>query len=209
MLAALAPGLEGGGDLPGRPLHLADHCQPARPLPALFRRPRGVGEYLADASYWCYLAGFPIQAALQVWFAPRTLPMVVEFVLVNALTFTLLLVSYELCVRHSWIGLLLNGKRPERQPKAEVIVIVARGTLPEPEHVPEPVRDRPRERVELPPQRGQRADAVNGSRCRCATASSRTPLRSASGSKSHTITFNVPIFLPRRPPPAVQSARLG
>ena len=82
--------------------------------------------------------------------------MVAEFVLVNALTFALLLASYELVVRHSWLGLLLNGKRPERQPKAEVIVIVARGTLPEPEHVPEPVRDRPRERVELPPQRGQR-----------------------------------------------------
>ena len=35
----------------------------------VFRWPRGVGKYLADASYWCYLAGFPIQA-LQVYFAP-------------------------------------------------------------------------------------------------------------------------------------------
>ena len=114
------------------------------------------GSYLADASYWCYLAGFPIQAALQVYFAPRALPMVAEFLLVNALTFALLLASYELGVRHSWLGLLLNGKRPEQQPKAEAIVIVARAKLPEPERVPEPVRDRPKDRVALP-QRGQRA----------------------------------------------------
>src|SRR3954454_15623605 len=48
------------------------------------------GSYLADASYWCSLAGFPIQAALQVYFAPRALPMVVEFALVNVLTFAFL-----------------------------------------------------------------------------------------------------------------------
>ena len=31
----------------------------------------GWWKYLAEASYWCYLAGFPIQAALQVWLAPK------------------------------------------------------------------------------------------------------------------------------------------
>ena len=87
--------------------------------------------YLADASYWCYLAGFPIQAVLQVGFAPRALPMVLEFALVNVLTFSLLLVSYELLVRHSWIGLMLNGKRPERTPTAEPVVVVTRVPVPE------------------------------------------------------------------------------
>jgi peptidoglycan/LPS O-acetylase OafA/YrhL len=100
-------------------------------------------KYLADASYWCYLAGFPIQAALQVWMAPRGLPILAEFFLVNALTFALLLTSYELCVRHSWVGLMLNGKRPERKPTAaEPVVVLTRvavtGPRLEPEYPPAP-----------------------------------------------------------------------
>jgi hypothetical protein len=88
-------------------------------------------KYLSDASYWCYLAGFPIQAMLQVWAAPRELPIITEFLLVNLLTFSLLLVSYELCVRHTWIGLVLNGKLPEREPKRETapVVILARAAV--------------------------------------------------------------------------------
>jgi hypothetical protein len=104
----------------------------------------GWWKYLADASYWCYLAGFPIQAALQVWFAPQTLPILFEFLLVNVLTFTLLLASYELGVRHSWLGLLLNGKRPDRRPRAaeKPVVILTRvavtGPRPETEYPPIP-----------------------------------------------------------------------
>lgn len=74
-----------------------------------------VGSYLAESSYWCYLAGFPIQVALQIELADRALSILSKFLLVNVVTFTLLIVSYELLVRHSWLGLLLNGKRPERQ----------------------------------------------------------------------------------------------
>ncbi|VTR90899.1 acyltransferase 3 : Uncharacterized protein OS=Rhodonellum psychrophilum GCM71 = DSM 17998 GN=P872_07600 PE=4 SV=1: Acyl_transf_3 [Gemmata massiliana] len=105
-------------------------------------------KYLADASYWCYLAGFPVQAVFQVVFALITLPMVVEFLLVNALTFAVLLTTYELCVRYTWIGLLLNGKRPERklEVRAEPIVIATRVRVPEAPacretvHRPEPTR---------------------------------------------------------------------
>lgn len=101
-------------------------------------------KYLADASYWCYLAGFPIQAALQVRMAPQAMPIIVEFLIVNALTFTALLVSYELCVRHSWVGLMLNGKRPERKPATQpvpVVVIAARLPVAAPEAAP--ARPRP------------------------------------------------------------------
>lgn len=72
-------------------------------------------KYLADASYWCYLAGFPVQAAFQVWFAPLAAPLVIEFLLVNVLTFAVLLPTYELCVRHTWVGRVLNGKCPDRK----------------------------------------------------------------------------------------------
>ena len=78
----------------------------------------GRWKYLAGASYWCYLAGFPAQAAFQVLFAPVRLPIVVEFALVNALTFGVLLVSYEMGVRRTWVGVMLNGA-----PKAEPPVV--------------------------------------------------------------------------------------
>jgi glucans biosynthesis protein C len=100
-------------------------------LIGLFRRhfaaSGGWWKYLSEASYWCYLAGFPVQAALQVWLAPYRVPLVAEFLLVNVLTFAVLLASYELCVRYTWIGLMLNGKCPERKaaPGAVGSVVIA------------------------------------------------------------------------------------
>jgi hypothetical protein len=80
-------------------------------------------KYLADASYWCYLAGFPVQVLLQSRVAAALdVPIAAEFLLVTALTFAVLLASYELCVRHTWVGLMLTGKRPERRPEPVVIV---------------------------------------------------------------------------------------
>lgn len=86
--------------------------------------------YLAEASYWCYLAGFPVQVALQVGLAEHPLPLAAKFVLVNAVTFALLLLSYELLVRHSWLGLLLNGRRPGRTAPPAPVVIATRVEVP-------------------------------------------------------------------------------
>jgi peptidoglycan/LPS O-acetylase OafA/YrhL len=83
------------------------------------RRP--VWAYLTEASYWCYLAGFPVQVALQVWLADHPMSIASKLLVVNGITFAVLLTSYELGVRHTWVGLLLNGKRPE--PKAPVPVL--------------------------------------------------------------------------------------
>lgn len=97
----------------------------------------GAWKYLAGASYWCYLAGFPVQAAMQVGFAPRGVPIVVEFVLVNAVTFAVLLVSYEWCVRRTWVGVMLNGS-PKAEPR-RVVVVGGRVVVPEPRLVVRPV----------------------------------------------------------------------
>jgi len=108
--------------------------------------------YLADASYWCYLAGFPIQAALQVWLATSPLPILIELLLVNVLTFSVLLLSYEFLVRHSWIGLILNGKRPVRTPRTtpEPVVILARVMLPERKELPRSTSNTPASRAPAP-----------------------------------------------------------
>lgn len=120
-------------------------------LVGLFRRyfaeSGGRWKYLSESSYWCYLAGFPVQVALQVWLAAYQIPILVEFLFINVVTFAVLVASYELCVRHTWIGLLLNGKRPERKPAAgaEPVVLAARVAVPTP--TVGRTEERPRERA--------------------------------------------------------------
>ena len=71
--------------------------------------------YISDSSYWLYVAHLPliivIQAVMRTW----PIPAFAKFSIVCMLTGTLLLVSYEYCVRYTPIGAMLNGarKRPE------------------------------------------------------------------------------------------------
>jgi glucans biosynthesis protein C len=70
--------------------------------------------YVADASYWLYLVHLPVVAALQVVVAPLELPGEVKLALILAVAFPVLFGSYQLFVRHSFIGRILNGPRPRR-----------------------------------------------------------------------------------------------
>lgn len=74
--------------------------------------------YLADSSYWVYLMHLPLVMALQVAVSDLALPAAVKFALVVAVAMAILLGSYHLMVRYSFIGWLLNGKRKQRQNKA-------------------------------------------------------------------------------------------
>ncbi len=67
--------------------------------------------YVADSSYWIYLAHLPLVAALQVWVATWPAPGVVKFTFVCLAASTLLLASYHYLVRSTLIGLVLNGRR--------------------------------------------------------------------------------------------------
>jgi hypothetical protein len=67
--------------------------------------------YLADASYWCYLASITPIVLLQFWVADWALPGVVKFAFITAVTMALLLASYEWCVRYTIVGTVLNGRR--------------------------------------------------------------------------------------------------
>ena len=73
-----------------------------------------VRRYLADASYWIYLAHLPLVMALQVAMSRVQWPWFVEFALVLAVAMALLLASYDLLVRNSVIGAWLNGRRKAR-----------------------------------------------------------------------------------------------
>jgi peptidoglycan/LPS O-acetylase OafA/YrhL len=100
-------------------------------LIGLFRRylsrPSPAARYVSDSSYWLYLVHLPLVIALQMIVRDWPLPALVKFVLICAVTTGVLLLSYELMVRHSWIGLLLNGRkvprsrRPAEEPAAPVL----------------------------------------------------------------------------------------
>jgi glucan biosynthesis protein C len=67
--------------------------------------------YVADASYWLYLIHLPLVLALQVALAQLAWPWWVKYPLILAIAFPLMFASYELLVRHSWMGALLNGRK--------------------------------------------------------------------------------------------------
>lgn len=66
--------------------------------------------YLADASYWVYLAHLPIVVALQVWVSDWGIVPLQLLVIIVA-TFALTLITYDLWVRDTPIGSWLNGRR--------------------------------------------------------------------------------------------------
>jgi peptidoglycan/LPS O-acetylase OafA/YrhL len=73
--------------------------------------PSPVRRYIADSSYWIYLIHLPLVIALQAWVSRFGWPWEVKFMAVLVVGFALMFASYELLVRHSFIGAILNGRR--------------------------------------------------------------------------------------------------
>jgi hypothetical protein len=74
-------------------------------------RPSPAMRYLADSSYWIYIAHVPPVVALQVWWAHAGLPWWIQVPLINLIVVPPLLLLYAVMVRPTWIGAWLNGKR--------------------------------------------------------------------------------------------------
>lgn len=75
---------------------------------------RPLGRYLADGSYWMYLVHMPVVMVFQMSLAPLSWPAALKVPIVVALAVPTLVLSYDLLVRNTWIGALLNGRRYER-----------------------------------------------------------------------------------------------
>jgi glucan biosynthesis protein C len=73
--------------------------------------------YVADASYWLYLAHLPLVIALQIGVAPLHWPPWAKYAMVLAIAFPVLFVSYHYLVRFTPIGTVLNGRRLRRAPE--------------------------------------------------------------------------------------------
>ncbi len=76
-----------------------------------FNRPHLALSYLADSSYWVYLCHLPIIGLLQVDLYPVHAPAVVKFLLVLSVTMALCMSSYQVAVRHTFLGRWLHGRR--------------------------------------------------------------------------------------------------
>ena len=71
--------------------------------------------YLADASYWLYLIHMPIVMALQVVVSRLDWPWPIKFATILVVALPVMLASYQLLVRYSFIGIVLNGRRLRRE----------------------------------------------------------------------------------------------
>ncbi len=76
-----------------------------------FHQPSAWTRYVADSSYWIYIAHLPLVVALQVAVAKMPLIWQVKYPLIVAIATVVLFLSYHYLVRGTWIGVLLNGRR--------------------------------------------------------------------------------------------------
>jgi peptidoglycan/LPS O-acetylase OafA/YrhL len=67
--------------------------------------------YLADASYWIYIVHLPLVMAAQVVVQDWALVWPIKLAIVVAGVMAVSLASYELMVRHGFMGRWLNGRR--------------------------------------------------------------------------------------------------
>ncbi len=70
-----------------------------------------VRRYLADSSYWVYIIHLPLVMVGQILVVNLTWPWFVKFGTVIGGSMALSLITYELLVRHSFVGGWLNGRR--------------------------------------------------------------------------------------------------
>ena len=77
--------------------------------------PSSLRRYWADSSYWLYIAHLPLVTALQVLAAQLRWHWSIELALILAISVSLLLLSYALFIRSTWLGAILNGARRPRR----------------------------------------------------------------------------------------------
>ena len=70
-----------------------------------------IRRYLADASYWIYIAHIPLVMAIQTAMAEKPMAWWLKLPLMFTMAFAILLLSYHLLVRNSFIGQALNGRK--------------------------------------------------------------------------------------------------
>lgn len=79
---------------------------------SIFAKPRLWVRYLSDSAYWLYLAHLPLVIVGQVLLTRVEMPTPAKFAVLLVGSVAILLVSYHFVVRRTFIGAILNGRRP-------------------------------------------------------------------------------------------------
>jgi peptidoglycan/LPS O-acetylase OafA/YrhL len=74
--------------------------------------------YASDASVWVYLFHLPVVGIAQIMLLGVEIPAIVKFAIVSAAALSVSLVTYQLFVRHSFVGRILHGAREPIRPYA-------------------------------------------------------------------------------------------
>lgn len=85
-----------------------------------------VRRYLADASYWIYILHLPLVMLAQVWIQDWAGPWWLKLAGLSLGVTAVGLITYELLIRHGFMGRWLNGRRiPWRRPQPEPAAVPA------------------------------------------------------------------------------------
>jgi hypothetical protein len=79
--------------------------------------PSPARRYVADASYWIYLAHLTVIVFFLQWLHPFDMHWSIKYAITVGLSIPLLLWSYHAFVRRTFIGAILNGRRYPRAAK--------------------------------------------------------------------------------------------
>ena len=71
--------------------------------------------YISDSSYWVYLIHLPLTAILPAFALKLPFPAIVKFVIVLSISTVICFVTYHYCVRGTFIGKFLNGRKYPRK----------------------------------------------------------------------------------------------
>jgi glucan biosynthesis protein C len=78
---------------------------------ACLKRENPVLRYLSDASYWIYILHIPVVMGLQLAVRNMAGPAELKFAGILLVTMMIGLLSYQIMVRYTFIGAILNGRR--------------------------------------------------------------------------------------------------
>jgi len=71
--------------------------------------------YLTDSSYWVYIINMPFVASIQILLIPISISIFLKFIISFLGALILSLLSYELFVRYTFLGTLINRKRVRKK----------------------------------------------------------------------------------------------
>ena len=84
-----------------------------------------IRRYLADASYWVYILHLPLVMLAQVWVQDWAGPWWLKLGGVSLGVFAVCLITYELLIRHTFMGKWLNGRRVPWRRSPQVTAVPA------------------------------------------------------------------------------------